>query len=220
MWIQELPLTVTLRYFSFIAMKNDSQIFGIRAVIEAINSGKTIDKIFIQKGLQGELAKELMSSLKKEQLNFSHVPVEKLNRLTRKNHQGVVANISPIEFHDLENLVLKVIESGEVPLFVILDQLSDVRNFGAIIRTAECTGVHGIIVQKKGGAPVSADAVKTSAGAIFKIPICKVDHIKDAMFYLQASGVQIVAATEKATATIYDIDVTTPTAIVMGLILY
>jgi len=197
-------------------MKNDSQIFGIRAVIEAINSGKTIDKIFIQKGLQGELAKELMSSLKKEQLNFSHVPVEKLNRLTRKNHQGVVANISPIEFHDLENLVLKVIESGEVPLFVILDQLSDVRNFGAIIRTAECTGVHGIIVQKKGGAPVSADAVKTSAGAIFKIPICKVDHIKDAMFYLQASGVQIVAATEKATATIYDIDVTTPTAIVMG----
>jgi len=197
-------------------MENQSTIFGIRAIIEAINSGKTIDKIFIQKGLQGELAKELMSLVKKEHLNFSYVPVEKLNRLTRKNHQGVVANISPIEFYDLENLVLKVIESGEVPLFIILDQLSDVRNFGAIIRTAECTGVHGIIVQKKGGAPVSADAVKTSAGAIFKIPICKVDHIKDAMFYLQGSGVQIVAATEKASTTIYDIDVTIPTAIVMG----
>ncbi|WP_299257908.1 23S rRNA (guanosine(2251)-2'-O)-methyltransferase RlmB [uncultured Aquimarina sp.] len=197
-------------------MKNESQIFGIRAVIEAINSGKTIDKLFIQKGLQGELAKELINLLNKESLSFSYVPVEKLNRLTRKNHQGVVAHIAPIEFQDLENLVLQVIESGKTPLFLILDQLSDVRNFGAIIRTAECTGVHGIIIQKKGGAPVSADTVKTSAGAIFKIPICKVDHIKDAMFYLQASGVQIVAATEKAASPIYDIDVTTPTAIVMG----
>jgi len=197
-------------------MKNESQIFGIRAVIEAINSGKTIDKLFIQKGLQGELAKELMSLLKKENLNYSYVPIEKLNRLTRKNHQGVVAHIAPIEFQDLENLVLQVIESGKTPFFLILDQLSDVRNFGAIIRTAECTGVHGIIIQKKGGAPVSADTVKTSAGAIFKIPICKVDHIKDAMFYLQASGIQIVAATEKAASPIYDIDLTNPTAIVMG----
>ncbi|WP_298543137.1 23S rRNA (guanosine(2251)-2'-O)-methyltransferase RlmB [uncultured Aquimarina sp.] len=197
-------------------MKNESQIFGIRAVIEAINSGKTIDKLFIQKGLQGELAKELMSLLKKENLSFSSVPIEKLNRLTRKNHQGVVAHIAPIEFQDLESLVLKVFESGKAPLFLILDQLSDVRNFGAIIRTAECTGVHGIIIQKKGGAPVSADTVKTSAGAIFKIPICKVDHIKDAMFYLQASGIQIVAATEKASSPIYDVDLTTPTAIVMG----
>ncbi|WP_378177804.1 23S rRNA (guanosine(2251)-2'-O)-methyltransferase RlmB [Aquimarina sp. SS2-1] len=197
-------------------MKNESQIFGIRAVIEAINSEKTIDKLFIQKGLQGELAKELMNLLKKENQNFSYVPIEKLNRLTRKNHQGVVAYISPIEFYDLENLVIQITESGRVPLFLILDQLSDVRNFGAIIRTAECTGVDGIIIQKKGGAPVSADTVKTSAGAIFKIPICKVDHIKDAMFYLQASGVQIVAATEKASSSIYDIDLTTPTAIVMG----
>ncbi|MBQ4803473.1 23S rRNA (guanosine(2251)-2'-O)-methyltransferase RlmB [Aquimarina sp. MMG015] len=197
-------------------MKNESLIFGIRAIIEAINSGKTIDKLFIQKGLQGELAKDLMGLLKKQRINFSLVPIEKLNRLTRKNHQGVVAYIAPIEFHDLENLTLKVIESGETPLFLILDQLSDVRNFGAIIRTAECTGVHGIIIQKKGGAPVSADTVKTSAGAIFKIPICKVDHIKDAMFFLQASGIQIVAATEKASDKIYDINLSIPTAIVMG----
>ncbi|WP_405205400.1 23S rRNA (guanosine(2251)-2'-O)-methyltransferase RlmB [Aquimarina sp. LLG6339-5] len=197
-------------------MKNESLIFGIRAIIEAINSGKTIDKLFIQKGLQGELAKDLMGLLKKQKINFSLVPIEKLNRLTRKNHQGVVAYIAPIEFHDLENLTLKVIESGETPLFLILDQLSDVRNFGAIIRTAECTGVHGIIIQKKGGAPVSADTVKTSAGAIFKIPICKVDHIKDAMFFLQASGIQIVAATEKASDKIYDINLSIPTAIVMG----
>ncbi|KAA1245704.1 23S rRNA (guanosine(2251)-2'-O)-methyltransferase RlmB [Aquimarina sp. RZ0] len=197
-------------------MEKESQIFGIRAVIEAINSGKTIDKLFIQKGLQGELAKELISLTKKEGISFSIVPVEKLNRLTRKNHQGVVAITSPIEFHNLEDLVLQVIESGEIPLFLILDQLSDVRNFGAIIRTAECTGVHGIIIQKKGGAPVSADTVKTSTGAIFKIPICKVDHIKDAIFYLQASGIQIVAATEKASSSIYDIQLNTPIAIVMG----
>ncbi|MEW7292306.1 23S rRNA (guanosine(2251)-2'-O)-methyltransferase RlmB [Aquimarina sp. 2304DJ70-9] len=197
-------------------MKNESQIFGIRAVIEAISSGKTIDKLFVQKGLQGELAKELMSALKRQNISFSYVPAEKLNRLTRKNHQGVVAYVSPIEFYDLENLVMQVIESGETPLFLILDQLSDVRNFGAIIRTAECTGVHGIIIQKKGGAPVSADTVKTSAGAVFKIPICKVDHIKDAMFYLQGSGIQVIAATEKAPHPIYDINMTTPSAIIMG----
>ncbi|WP_062062084.1 23S rRNA (guanosine(2251)-2'-O)-methyltransferase RlmB [Aquimarina longa] len=197
-------------------MKEESLVFGIRAIIEAITSGKTVDKLFIQKGLQGDLAKELMSLVKKHNITMTYVPVEKLNRLTRKNHQGAVAYISPIDFYDLENLVLNVIESGKTPLFLILDQLSDVRNFGAIIRTAECTGVDGIIIQKKGGAPVTADTIKTSAGAIFKIPICKVDHIKDAMFYLQGSGIQVLAATEKTTNTIYDIDLTTPIAIVMG----
>lgn len=197
-------------------MKNESQIYGIRAVIEAINSGKTIDKIFIQKGLQGELFKQLMDLIKQHNLTFSSVPVEKLNRLTRKNHQGVVAYISPIDFYNLEELVISVVESGKVPLFLVLDQLSDVRNFGAIIRTAECTGVDGIIIQKKGGAPVSDDTVKTSAGAIFNIPICKVDHIKDAIFYLQGSGIQVVGATEKASGIIYNIDFSIPSAIVMG----
>ncbi len=197
-------------------MNNESQIFGIRAIIEAITSGKTIDKLFVQKGLQGELSRELMSLIKKNGITFSYVPVEKLNRLTKKNHQGVVAHISPIDFHELENLVITVVESGETPLFLILDQLSDVRNFGAIIRTAECTGVHGIIIQKKGGAPVSADTIKTSAGAVFNIPICKVDHIKDAMFYLQGSGIQVVAATEKASEPIYNTNLTNPIAIIMG----
>ncbi len=197
-------------------MKNESLIFGIRAVIEAISSEKSIDKLFVQKGLQGDLSRELMSLVRNRGISFSYVPVEKLNKLTRKNHQGVVAYISPIEFHDLENLVIQITESGETPLFLILDQLSDVRNFGAIIRTAECTGVHGIIIQKKGGAPVNADTIKTSAGAVFKIPICKVDHIKDAMFYLQGSGIQVIAATEKASDTIYNKDLTIPTAIIMG----
>lgn len=197
-------------------MEKDTEIFGIRAIIEAITSGKTIGKLFIQKGLQGDLSRELMKLAKKNNITITYVPIEKLNRLTQKNHQGAVATISPIDFYDLENLVIKVIESGVTPLFLILDQLSDVRNFGAIIRTASCTGVHGIIIQKKGGAPVTADTIKTSAGAVFKIPICKVDHIKDAIFYLQGSGVQIVAATEKAEETVYKANLKNPTAIIMG----
>lgn len=197
-------------------MDKSTQIFGIRAVIEAINSGKTIDKVFIQKGLRGELYQELDSLLRKNSINSSIVPIEKLNRLTKKNHQGVVANISPIEFHDLDELVISTIESGETPLFLLLDQISDVRNFGAIMRTAECTGVHGIIIQKRGAAPINGDTIKTSAGAVFNIPICKVDHIKDAMFHLQASGIKVIAATEKADDLLYDISYKEPCAIIMG----
>ncbi|MGF1554845.1 23S rRNA (guanosine(2251)-2'-O)-methyltransferase RlmB [Paucihalobacter sp.] len=197
-------------------MEQDYNIFGIRAVIEAINAGKSVDKVFVQKGLRGDLIQELEQLLRKESIGTSYVPVEKLNRLTKKNHQGVVAQIAPIAFHNLDDLVLNVVESGIVPLFLILDQISDVRNFGAIIRTAECTGVSGIIVQKKGGAPLNADAVKTSAGAIFNIPICKVDHIKDAIFHMQASGIKVVAATEKTDNLLYDVSFTEPCAIVMG----
>ncbi len=197
-------------------MNNVSKIFGIRAVIEAIKSEKTLDKVFVQKGLRGELFQQLDQLLRQNSVNVSYVPIEKLNRLTKKNHQGVVAHISPIEYHELDNLIMNVFESGETPLFLLLDQLSDVRNFGAIIRTAECTGVHGIIIQKKGGAPVNGDTVKTSAGAIFKIPICKVDHIKDAMFHLQASGIKVIAATEKTTCLMYDTSFKEPCAIIMG----
>lgn len=193
-----------------------TQIFGIRAIIEAINSGETIDKVFLQKGLKGELFTELETMLRKKAINSSYVPVEKLNRLTKKNHQGAVAQISPIAFHDMETLVLNVMASGNTPLFLLLDQLSDVRNFGAIIRTAECTGVNGIIIQKKGGAPVNGDTIKTSAGAVFKIPICKVDHIKDAVFYMQGSGIKVVAATEKTDNTLYNISFKEPCAIIMG----
>ena len=197
-------------------MQEETQIFGIRAIIEAINSGKTIDKVFLQKGLKGELFSELDSLIRRSQINCSYVPIEKLNRLTKKNHQGAVAQISPIEFYDLENLVLNIIESGKTPLFLLLDQISDVRNFGAIIRTAECTGVNGIVIQKKGGAPVNGDTIKTSAGAVFKMPICKVDHIKDAVFFMQASGIKVIAATEKTNNTLYDISFKEPCAIIMG----
>lgn len=197
-------------------MEKETTIFGIRAVIEAVKAGESIDKVFLQKGLRGDLYHELEQLLRKEGINSSYVPIEKLNRLTKKNHQGAVAQIAPIDFYDLEDLVMNVIESGETPLFLLLDQLSDVRNFGAIVRTAECTGVSGIIVQKKGGAPVNGDAIKTSAGALFKVPICKVDHIKDAVFYLQASGINVIAATEKTNDTIYDVSFKEPCAIIMG----
>jgi 23S rRNA (guanosine2251-2'-O)-methyltransferase len=197
-------------------MQEQTQIFGIRAIIEAINAGKTIDKVFLQKELKGELFIELEAVLRKNSINSSYVPVEKLNRLTKGNHQGAVAQISPIAFHDLEQLVTQVMESGKTPLFLLLDQLSDVRNFGAIIRTAECTGVNGIIIQKKGGAPVNGDTIKTSAGAVFKIPICKVDHIKDAVFYMQASDIKVIAATEKTDHLLYDISFKEPCAIIMG----
>ncbi len=197
-------------------MEQETKIYGLRTVIEAIKANKTIDKVFIQKGLRGELFQELETLLRKESINTSYVPIEKLNRLTNNNHQGVVASISPIEFYDLDNLVLNVIESGKTPLFLLLDQISDVRNFGAIIRTAECTGVDGIIIQKKGGAPVNADTIKTSAGAVFKVPLCKVDHIKDALFHLQASGIKIIAATEKTEKTIYEVSFKEPCGIIMG----
>jgi 23S rRNA (guanosine2251-2'-O)-methyltransferase len=197
-------------------MEKENQIFGIRAIIEAITAKKEIDKVFIQSDTQGELMQDLMKIMKRNSINFSYVPVEKLNRLTPNNHQGAVATIAPIKFHDLENLIEKVIESGKTPLFLILDQLSDARNFGAIIRTAECTGVNGIIVQKTGSAPVNGDTVKTSAGAVFNVPICKVEHIKDAIYLLQAAGIKTIGATEKTETNIYDLELNQPIAIIMG----
>lgn len=192
-------------------------IFGIRAIIEAINSGSTISKVYLQKDLKGNLFSELNGLIKKEGLTTSMVPVEKLDRLSKhKNHQGAVAQISPVAFHDLDALIEKTLATEEVPLFLVLDQLSDVRNFGAIIRTAECTGVHGIIVQKNGSAPVNAETIKTSAGAAFKVPICKVDHIKDALYILQAADIKTVAATEKTDNHVYAIDCKQPLAIIMG----
>ncbi len=197
-------------------MQKESQIIGIRAIIEAIQAGTTLDKVFIQKNTQGELMNGLLKLLKQKSINFSYVPIEKINKLSQGNHQGAVASISPISFAILEELVEGVLAQKENPLFLILDQLSDARNFGAIIRTASCTGVDGIIIQKHGAAPVNADTVKTSAGAVFQVPICKVDHIKDAVYYLQGSGIQIIAATEKSSQTIYEIDLKPATAFVMG----
>lgn len=197
-------------------MQETTRIFGIRAVIEAIESGKSIEKIFIQKGLSGSLFQELNRHLKVGNYNISYVPVEKLNKLGKGNHQGVVASISPVSFISLEKLVEDSQASSSVPLFLLLDGLTDVRNFGAIIRTAECCGVTGIIIPEKGSAPINADTVKTSAGAVFKVPICKVNHIKDALFYLQTYNIKLIAATEKTEQNVYDLDLNQPIAIVMG----
>lgn len=198
-------------------MEENTTIFGIRSIIEAIESNASINKVYLQKGLRGDLFFELDKLLKKNKVSTSVVPTEKLDRLSKhNNHQGAVAKISPVAFHDLENLIETTLESDKTPLFLLLDQVSDVRNFGAIIRTAECTGVNGIIIQKSGSAPVNAETIKTSAGAAFKIPICKVDHIKDAMFQLQASDIKMVAATEKTESSVYDVDFNQPIAIIMG----
>lgn len=197
--------------------KQSSKIFGLRAIIEAINAGNSIDKVFLQKDVNGTLMIELKQLIKQNNITSSIVPVEKLDRMSRdNNHQGAAALIAPISFYDLDSLITSTLEKGETPLFILLDQLSDVRNFGAIIRTAECTGAHGVIIPKTGNAPVNGETVKTSAGAAFNVPICKVDHIKDAIFMLQAADIQIVCATEKTEETIFDADFTKPTAIVMG----
>lgn len=197
-------------------MSETTRIFGIRAVIEAIQSDKDIDKIFIQKGLSGHLFQELNNLIQKGNYNVSYVPQEKLNKLAKGNHQGVVANISPVKFLSMDELVENAFSATSTPLFLLLDQITDARNFGAMIRTAECCGVNGIIIPEKGAAPVNADTVKTSAGAVFNVPICKVNHIKDALYYLQSSGVQVTAATEKTDATIYDVDFSGPSAVIMG----
>ena len=198
-------------------MTENTTIFGLRAIIEAIDSGSTLNKVYLQKGLRGSLFFELETRIKKERITTSFVPVEKLDKLSKnKNHQGAVAQISPIAFADLEKLIDDSLEGTTSPLFLLLDQVSDVRNFGAIIRTAECTGVNGIIIQQSGSAPINAETIKTSAGAAFKIPICRVNHIKDAIYTLQASDIKIVAATEKTEDLIYAIDLKQPIAVVMG----
>jgi 23S rRNA (guanosine2251-2'-O)-methyltransferase len=197
-------------------MNKETKLYGIRAVLEAIEANKSLEKIFLQKRLKGDLHSKLENKIKEKNLSFSYVPVEKLNRLTINNHQGVVATISPISFFDLDELVTTVKNNKQNPIFIVLDQLSDVRNFGAIIRTAECTGVDGIIIPKSGSAPINGDTIKTSAGAVFNIPICKVDHIKDAIYYFNTSDIITVAATEKTENSIYDINLKKGCAIIMG----
>ena len=196
--------------------KDNNMIFGLRPIIEAIEAGKQIDKVFIQKGLKGDIYSELIELSKTHKLAIKYVPVEKLNRFTRKNHQGVVAFIAPVSFHSIEDVLPMIYEKGETPLLLILDEVTDVRNFGAIVRTAECAGVHAVVIPQNGSAAIGPDAVKTSTGAIFKIPICKESSLKKTLEYLQLSGVKLVACTEKAQDDIYVPDYTGPAAIIMG----
>ena len=197
-------------------MNKEHKIFGIYPVLEALKSDTVLDKIYVQKDIQNPKVQTIIDKAQIAGATINEVPVEKLNRLTKGNHQGVVAITSPISFPTLEDTVEGVLSTKEMPLFLVLDQISDVRNFGAILRTAECTGVDAVIIQKKGGAPVSGDTVKTSAGAIFSIPICRVDHIKDAIFYLQGSGITTIAATEKSDQSLFALDFKKPMALILG----
>ena len=197
-------------------MPKENIIYGLRAILEAIEANQSINKVYLQKGLQGELFQQLEGVLRKAHISTSYVPIQKLDKLANGNHQGAVATLSQIDFQDFETTVETIMETEEKPLFLLLDGITDVRNFGAIIRTAECTGTHAIIVSKSGSAPLNDIAIKTSAGAAFNLPLVKVDHLKDAIYYLQSSAIQLVAATEKSEDSVYDADFTLPSAIIMG----
>ena len=191
-------------------------VFGLRPLIEAIEAGKPIDKLFFQKGLKGDLAKELSNLCRHHRIPVQFVPVEKLNRITRKNHQGVIGFIAPVHFHALEDLLPNLFERPKAPLLIVLDGVTDVRNFGSIARSAECAGADAIVIPQKGSAQVNADAVKTSAGALFNIPICKEADLRQSVRFLQHSGVQVVACTEKAEKHYFEVDFTLPTALILG----
>ena len=191
-------------------------IFGIRAIIEAVEAGKTIDKLFIQKGLHNDLFAELWKLVREKRINYKHVPLEKINRLTRKNHQGVFAFISPIDFHNIEDVIPKLYEEGKNPLVLVLDRITDVRNFGAIARTAECAGVDAILIPEQNAAAINADAIKTSAGALHKVTVCRTWNLKLALQFMKESGIQLIGCTEKTQDDMYKPNYTTPTAIIIG----
>lgn len=191
-------------------------IFGIRAVIEAIEAGKEIDKIFMRREMGGDLAKELYDMVAERHIPVQKVPLEKLNRLTMKNHQGVVAFVSAIEYHHIDDIIPFIYEQGRDPFVVILDGVTDVRNFGAIARTCECAGVDAIVVPVKGGAAANADAVKTSAGALLSIPVCRENSLHNTVSFLQKCGIRVIAASEKAQHDYSQADYHGPLAVIVG----
>ena len=190
-------------------------VFGIRPVVEAIESHKQIEKLYIKRGAEGQLVNELKDLCMRHHLRWQEVPIEKLNRLTRGNHQGVVAQMAAIDYVTVEDILERVPED-ETPLIVVFDGVTDIRNFGGIARSAECAGAHGLITPLKNSAPVNADAIKTSAGALNVIPVARVGSIRNTLKALQADGFQVVAATEKSRKLLYDADFRKPTVIVMG----
>jgi len=205
-----------MAYHNRESRENNQMIFGIRAVIEAIRSDKEIESLYMQRGIGGGLIAELKTLMHEYGIVGQQVPVEKLNRITQKNHQGVIAVISPIVYQKIENIIPEIFEKGETPLILVLDGITDVRNMGAIARTAECAGVHAIVIPAKGSAQINADGIKTSAGALYKIPVCRHDNFMQTIRFLQESGLQLVCCTEKTTEDIYKPDYTSPTAIIMG----
>lgn len=202
--------------FKYKRRPEKEMIFGIRAVLEALKSGKEIEKILLRRDMTNELSRELMAAVRDKSIPVQKVPVDKLNLITSKNHQGVIAFISPVQFQLLEDIVPSIYEQGKNPLIVVLDGVTDVRNFGAVARTAECAGVDAIVVPSHGGASINADAVKTSAGALLKIPVCRVENVKKALNFLADSGLKLIAATEKSDKVYTEIFYNDPVALVLG----
>ena len=191
-------------------------IFGIRAILEALNSEKPIDKVWLLKGTQSKLFEQLLYKLREKNIAFSFVPVERLSRFSEKNHQGAVARIGAIKTVEMEPLIEGIMQNNKNPLFLLLDGITDVRNFGAILRSAAASGIDAVFIPSSGSAPLNGDTIKTSAGGAFKVPISKVNHLKDVLFYLKAQEVSILALTEKASQTIYQQDLKGPTALIFG----
>lgn len=197
-------------------METSEYIFGLHSVIEAIEAGRDIDKILVKKDLHSEMAVRLHDLARRYQIPMQRVPVERLNRITRKNHQGAIAMLSPVAYYDLDEVVTSCYEDGHTPLLVLLDGITDTRNFGAIARTASCADVDAIVIPEKNSVSVTPDAVKTSAGALMTLPVCRVRSILDAVKRLKSAGVKVVGASEKANTDYTDASLTEPTAIVMG----
>lgn len=197
-------------------MKEKEMIFGIRAVIEAVEAGKDIDKVMVKRELSGELFKELQEVLRRYEIPMQKVPLERIDRITRKNHQGVIAFTSAVTYQKLEQIVPFLYEQGKNPFIVVLDGITDVRNFGAIARTCEVAGVDAVVIPARGSVSVNADAIKTSAGALHTLPVCRENNLRDALVFLKNSGIKVVAATEKAAINYTDTNLSVPVAIVMG----
>ena len=197
-------------------IEKNEMIFGVRAVIEAIQAGKEIDRILIKRDIQSDLSKELFAVIKGTMIPVQRVPVERINRITRKNHQGVVAFISSITYQKTEDIVPMLFEQGKNPLLIMLDGITDVRNFGAIARTCECAGVDAIVIPSKNSVSANADAIKTSAGALYKLPVCREQNLTQTIKFLKDSGFKIVAATEKGDYDYTKANYNDPVCIIMG----
>lgn len=193
-------------------------VFGLRPILEALHAGKTMEKIYLLKGTKHSISQEITELAKEAQIPISLVPVEKLDQLTRKNHQGAVGYLSAISYSPLDEIVASIFEKGKDPLLLVLDRITDVRNFGAIARNAECMGVDAIVIPSRGAAQINADALKTSAGALSLIPVCRETNLKDTLQFLRQSGIRVVACTEKAEDNLTDtaVDLTGPVAVLMG----
>ncbi|MEM7055623.1 MAG: 23S rRNA (guanosine(2251)-2'-O)-methyltransferase RlmB [Bacteroidota bacterium] len=191
-------------------------IYGTRAILEAIRAGKTIDKVFIDRAAKGPIHRELIILMQQYQVPYSRVPTAKLNRLASQNHQGAIALLAPIALASLGHIIQVSYEQGKMPLVVILDSITDVRNLGAIVRTAVCVGASALVIPTQGSASIGGDAMKTSAGALAYLPICRVASLQATISYLQESGLQVMACHDKAAESLYTTDLNVPIAILLG----